>query len=477
MSRLSLRGCILALLLVCAAPLHTRDGMLRAQGPPSQARNAERIWGRVLTEDGQSYEGFIRLTGSSRAASWADIFEAERVIPDENYQAWLEATQDGEPSVRTIELRGYRVSWEEPHPDFETAVSTGIRVGRLAALIATDDDGIQVIPRSGGQAMSVAGTDSVRTHQVSISLTGARRSSSWQANRRWSTLGVEVEDLDRGHTRIIGSHVSRIEFAPAPPGARAPSPRLHGTVTDRSGQSFTGFITWRFSLFQSQALAGLESDDRERNIPFQDIQAVEKGRGGTRVTLTSGEEVGVLERGSDRYRRVRVSDPALGRVDLEWDAFRSLQLHDSPGEAGYDAFDEGHPLFGTVVTQEGEEITGRIRWDADEEWSWEILDGRSDDVDFSIEFGKILHIERGDAEGARVTLIDGRTFELTGSNDVGGDNKGIFVFPPGGEEMEEAETPSPPERSGGAEWRYVAWEDFGAVRFRHGDAGARRRGS
>ena len=59
-----------------------------------------------------------------------------------------------------------------------------------------------------------------------------------------------------------------------------------------------------------------------------------------------------------------------------------------------------------------------IRWDADEAASWEFLNGRADDVVFTIEFGYVSRIERGQAFGARVTLLDGRTFELDDSNDV-----------------------------------------------------------
>ena len=75
--------------------------------------------------------------------------------------------------------------------------------------------------------------------------------------------------------------------------------------------------------------------------------------------------------------------------------------------------------LGTVVTAEGEEIEGRIRWDADEEWSRELLDGRSQGVAFSIEFA---NVERDESRGAHVTLLDGRSFHLTRGNDVDEDN-------------------------------------------------------
>jgi hypothetical protein len=127
------------------------------------------------------------------------------------------------------------------------------------------------------------------------------------------------------------------------------------------------------------------------------------------------------------------------------------------------------------VTVEDAELTGWIRWDADEEFSWEILDGEDDRLTFDIELGQVAVIERtvgatvqvsvgargpdvrGDTrEGVRVTLQDGRTFALFGSNDVDEGNDGIFVL-----DQESGRSPDDPE----AVWTMVRWKDFKAVRF------------
>ena len=438
----------------------------------AQAQNNDRIWGRVFTEDGSNYEGFLDLSGRGYAASWADIFEARRTIPDEHYLDWLDATRDGVPPTRTIDLRGYRISWDERDPGFTATVSTGIRLGQLAALVTTEEGEVRIVPRSGGGGFFTAEPveptgdlpDTIRTRSVNISLRGVQTSSSsaWDAGVRWMRSGVHVEDPDRGsRRRINGDRVRRIEFAAAPPEAGTSYGRLYGTVRDRSGRTFNGFVTWHTSFFQSHDLHGFDSNRDDRGMAFSSMQAVEKHRGGALATLVSGEVVEIHEHGWWDHRGVRVADPALGTVHLEWDAFSSLHLEGPPAGLGYDSFDGGHPLFGTVVTRQGNEITGRIRWDADEEWSWELLNGRSDDVDFQIEFGNIEHIEANEDGGARVTLLDGRSFELDGSNDVSADNKGIFVFPPS-DEVSEAERDSELPA-----WRYISWEDCREVRFQH----------
>jgi len=126
-------------------------------------------------------------------------------------------------------------------------------------------------------------------------------------------------------------------------------------------------------------------------------------------------------------------------------------------------------------------------------------------VKFYIEFGKIARIQRGEEDfGAVVTLRDGRTFELSESNDVTWDNKGIFIWLepefhalgtvpagaivadpllapdgiPGASAVPLSDTAAPPSdtlvppsdpdiSASERPWRYVSWEDFKEIRFDH----------
>jgi hypothetical protein len=66
----------------------------------------------------------------------------------------------------------------------------------------------------------------------------------------------------------------------------------------------------------------------------------------------------------------------------------------------------------------------------------------------------VRRIERGEAFGALVTLVDGRSFEMGDSNDVDLDNKGIMVAPDG------------VDASDASAWRVVRWDDFREIEFR-----------
>lgn len=430
-------GCLVLLASVIVPP------------PPALAQAQDRIWGQVTTVDGETHTGFVRFRG---VASWSDFLVAEKNIPDESYQDWLDATRDGMPHVRVVEFNGHRISWEERHPDFPASSDAGIRVGHLAAITADSAGNVEVLSRAGFRL----GLEEPR----------------W----RWRDIVVDAENRD-GAVRLHGRDVTRIEFTSTPGRASAPSRRLHGTVHDRSGRSFTGFVDARAfnrggrTYLDSHVLDDFEDEDRQ-HIPFERIQSLERTARGVSATLVTGEVLN-LGRGERAPFRspgpVRISDPSVGMVEVEWQALRSIRFHAPARPVGYGAFDGGYPLQGTIVTRDGDEFTGRIRWDSDEEWSWERLDGYSEDVDFAIEFANILGIERVGEDGARVTVLDGRTFELTGSNDVDPNNKGIFVFLTGSGE------PGAADPAGDPEWRYVAWEDFHAARFVHGEA--RRPGS
>lgn len=407
---------------------------------PVWAQDDDRIWGQVHTVSGDVHEGFIRWDRNE--GSWVDILDGSKTIPDENYLAWLSATDvdaDG-PPVRTIDLLGYRISWNENDPEFSMNTASGVRFGHLSSLRVIQADTVELVLRSG---------EVVEFEGGSSDLGGSIRE-----------LLVEVPGGE--NVELEWSDLDRVVFSTVPPGTRAASPRLYGTVEDRDGNRYTGYVSWDLDeIFESDELDGEERrGGRDRSIRFGDIASIERVPGGSRVSLVDGGQLDLTDnRDVDRGNRgIQISDPALGMVEVEWREFRILRFHEAPAVVGYDAFDGGHPLVGTVVTELGEEIEGVIRWDADEAGSWEFLNGRADDVVFTVEFSYVSRIVRDGAFGSTVTLVDGRTFELDDSNDVGWDNKGILITPEGRRFANTVD---------GSRWRVIHWDEFDEVRFRH----------
>jgi hypothetical protein len=131
-----------------------------------------------------------------------------------------------------------------------------------------------------------------------------------------------------------------------------------------------------------------------------------------------------------------------------WKDFSAVHFEQAPVETTYNEFDGGRPIHGTVLTESGEEVTGDIRWDNDEEYTWEMLEGDYKGIDFTVEFSQIASItKRG--YSAAVVLVDGRTFQLSGTNDVNPGNRGITVRAEDGSAHE------------------VQWDDFRELRLNH----------
>lgn len=403
---------------------------------PVHGQAEDRIWGRVTTTDGEIHEGFIRWDRNE--GSWVDLLDGSKEVVAVNYAVWLAANERGR-ATRSVDVFGYRVSWDEEDPDFRSFVAAAVRFGHMESLIVDGPDSVTIHLRSGER----------------LALSGGA-----------SDIGRSIRDIviDRPQGREIElgwSDLTRVDFSAAPVSALPGSPRLYGTVEDVHGVAHTGFIAWDLDeILESDVLDGEEiRGGEERDIRFADIRSIERIDRGSRVELYDGQRVELT--GSNDVHRghggVQISDPALGMIEVEWRDFRSIRFHrpvDGESFAGYETFDGGRPLAGSVETVDGERLDGVIRWDADEASTWEILDGEADGIRFSIELGMVQRIERDSTFGALVTLLDGRTFHLDDDNDVNWDNKGAMVAPEGAR-LESV-----------GSWRLVPWDELKAITFR-----------
>ncbi|MGD2071525.1 MAG: hypothetical protein PVI57_22855 [Gemmatimonadota bacterium] len=372
----------------------------------AQESAEDRIYGRVVTAAGDVFEGFIRWDRNE--ASWADLLNGDKEIPWRNIEdAERLGGRTARDRERSVEFLGVRISWDEDD-DYPSEAQSGIRFGHVRTLTVLDDDAALLLLKNGEEVELSGGSTDIGT--------GVR--------------AITVDDPQRGEVELRWRDLDVLELLPAPPGAVPSHARLYGTVLDRYGNEFTGYIAWDSDeMFDDEILDG-EEDGHDREIPFRNIAAIERsGYSASRVTLTNGEEM--LLRGSndvdDDNRGIQVADPDLGQVLVEWEDFESLRLHPPAHADRYDRYDGGKRLYGTVLTDRGDEITGYIRWDNDEEYTWEILDGDAGDSQYDIELGEIERIERRSSRSSVVTLRDGRRFELEDSNDVDDGNKGIFV--------------------------------------------------
>ncbi len=382
----------------------------------ARAQISDRLYGVVTTRDGQTYEGLIRW--DKNEASWVDLLDGSK---------HMEAHDQDEGRRRSIRIFGIEIN-----TDFGTRSRlSGIRFGHIRRLENTGRDRALLILRSGEEVELRGGSTDIGNE-----------------NR-----GIVVEDLREGEVELRWRDIDTVDFQATPRNLTSRfGERLYGTLTTRHGDQFTGYICWDVDeVLTEDILDGDERRGHRRKIPFGDIAVLSRNSSSsTRVRLHNGDEF--VLRGTndvnDDNRGILILDPTLGQISVDWDEFDEVRFEPPAWTIDFKDF-TGGPLYGTVYTRDGQKYTGDIRWDDDEAQAWELLNGEQNDVEFAIEFGMIAKIERLSSRAARVTLLDGRTFDLRGSNDVSDDNEGIFVT----------------LRNGDLE--YVEWEDFDRVVFSH----------
>ncbi len=387
-----------------------------------QAQNDHRIYGKVHTYDGDVYEGLIRW--DKNEASWTDLLDGTKKLDEKNFE-----DRDRERRRETsIEIFGITIGKSASIWDYSSA-QCGIRFGHIKRIDVLDDDRAEITLKSG--------------HRIELE----NSSTDLGSNMR----EFIVEDIDEGEVQLLWDDIEFIEFESTDGDLVSNyGERLYGTLTTRRGDSFTGFVGWDVDEALGRDILDGDENGRSRKIRFDKIAAIERySSSGAIVIFRNGEEITL--RGSndvdDDNRGIIIADPAFGQVVVDWDEFDRLEFTKAPGDVRYDNFDGGKELRGTVYTENGERYQGRIRWDNDEEYTWEILDGEFRDIDFDIELGQISKLEKRSHRSSIVTLLDGREFRLRGSNDVDGDNKGIFVFAEGGDEI------------------LIDWDEFAYVEF------------
>jgi len=397
---------------------------LLALGAIAHADNANRIYGKITTVDGDEFEGLIRW--DKNEASWVDMLDGTKELSEETQDRMDRQARHSESRVK---LFGITIAKSGENWTFSGSASSGIRFGHLRSLEPIDDDRALLILKSGEH----------------VELSGG--STDLGDNIR----EIIIEDVDEGEIELLWDDIEIIHFMDTDPSLESNfGERLYGTLTTRRGDEFTGYVAWDVDeVFGGDILDG-EERNRSRKIQFDKIASIERySSNGATVNFQSGESI--VLRGSndvdDSNRGIIISDPDFGQVIVDWDEFDKLEFKHPRGDVSYNDFKESRPLRGTVYTEDGDKYTGTIRWDDDEAFTWEILDGDFRDIQFDIEMGKIKTIEKRSSRSSIVTLLDGRQFRLRDSNDVDRDNKGIFV------------------KTGDGDETVIEWDEFSKVDF------------
>lgn len=390
-----------------------------------KADNSGRIYGKIHTVDGDTFEGIIRW--DKNEGSWVDILNGTRDRDDRDRDSRSRSsTRKYREKRSSIKVFGIRINDESDDNtffDFSSAES-GIRFGHLKSLEPIDNDRVLLTLKNGEEVEFSSGSTDFGP--------GIRE--------------IVIEDADEGEVEFDWNDIELVEFSDSRfDKVSIFGERLYGTLTTRRGDEFTGFVSWDVDeLFGRDVLDG-DDRHRSREVELGDVATITRySSSGAELLLKNGNDL-VLRGTNDvdeDNRGICIGDPAFGQVKVGWDDFDKLEIKSAPRSVTYSEFNGGQKLKGTVYTEGGEEFTGQICWDDDEEYNWELLDGESRGAEFDIEFGFVKQIEKNSRRTCDVTILDGRVFHLSGSNDVDEDNKGIIITQADGEDT------------------YIDWEDF-----------------
>jgi hypothetical protein len=361
------------------------------------------LYGRVTTTTDSTYTGILRW--DDEEAFWDDLFNSGKVeLPF--YKDFGPEQRRG----RTIQILGreFKVNWG----DWSSSRHFVVRFGDIDRLEVLGSEEANVHLR-GGEVARVKGL----ANDVSAT--------------------IEVQDATLGTVKVPWRKLETVQFLPTPKDVKPVGFRLAGTVRTSQGE-FEGFVQWDKQECLSVDKLDGDDDGIRVSLDMGQIASIErKGSRASVVTLRDGRTMTLSGTNDvdDDNRGILVEDRRFGKVEIPWRAFERVDFREAGSSgAGYGEFGAWGELRGTVKDDSGRTYTGRVVFDLDEAYGWEMLDGHDDEIAYSIPFGMISRVEPQAGDSARVTLRGGQTLTLGGTQDVSDANDGILVLQPGNED-------------------------------------------
>jgi hypothetical protein len=374
------------------------------------------IYGTIETDSDRTYTGLLRW--GTEETFWGDLFNSSKEdLP------YLEEHAKEKRRRNRIKVFGITVGyrWE----DYSSSRMFIARFGDIDEIEVGRGSKIEVTMKDGTTYAMEGGSNDI----------GAT---------------ITVWDDALGEVKLDWDNIEHIDFQSTPAGVDPPAYRLYGEVQTDEG-SFEGYVQWDVQECLSIDKLDGDTDDGDMSIEMGKIKAIEKrNRRGSTVELKDGREF-VLEGTNDvdsSMRGVWVDDPRYGRVKISWEAFERVEFRelDTSGPS-YDDYGPAKALTGTVTDYDDTDHTGRLIFDLDEEFGWELLNGSADDVEYNIPFAMIRSIEPQRDDESKLVLKNGEELMLGDGQDVSESNDGVVVMRDNGRET------------------YLSWDEIKKVEF------------
>jgi hypothetical protein len=399
--------------------------------PGAFAQDEGFIYGKVFTVDNKVYEGPIRW--GKEEVYWVDLFNAGK---EKNKNLRYLSSRERE------QLDDRQHSWGEWNGGYWRKWFDGGE--------RNENDYTHQFTCQFGEIKSISPAgrkyaDLVMQNGDRITVTGEGYNDV--------DLEIRIMDPEMGELDMSWGRIEKIEFMKAPKiiPNKFGKP-LYGTV-EAFGEKFTGFIQWDHDERLSTDKLDGDSEDGDVSIEMGKIRSIERRGGSCLVILKSGRELR-MEDSNDvdsGNRGIIIMNKDLVAVDVDWREFDKVTFSETiPATLpAFDEFADQRPLKGSVVTRDGKTLVGRIVYDLDEEYTYELLQGKRDDYEFITSFRQVKKIEPLSEYRATLTFLSGEKITLDDAQDVGERNQGILVF---------SDAKTDPV--------YVLWEDVKSIEFK-----------
>lgn len=358
-----------------------------------------RIFGRITTIENQTHTGYI--TWGKDKMFWIDFFSASK--PNNPYRHYFDRNSG-------VLFQNNGVTTDQPVIHGFTC-----RFGNIKKIRITGRNQIELQVKDG---------NSIELDKGSFNDIGC---------------SIAVYSSDYGVTKLPWEKISEIEFMASdqPTDVKYNIP-ITGIVKTNQG-IYKGFVQWDSDEKNHEGTLDGKSQNGDISITFGHIRRIEKKNNSCDVALFSGREMNVWGSNdvNSQNRGVLVNMPGVGLVTIPWGNFESFEAVDLKDikYLSYKDFKKPTRIQGTIQTQKGETFAGIMAYDLDEAMDFEVLDGKNDNITYTIPFKFIKTIEPKNYRYSFVTLKNGSALSLGDNVDVNYDNSGILLFQKSDEPM------------------------------------------
>jgi hypothetical protein len=422
----NLTNSLTILVLLSVAPLFTF------------AQDEHFIYGRITLVDNKVYEGPIRW--GKEEVYWNDIFNAAKTNNENLRYLTNEQRNDLDDRQYSHDHGGHWGRWAD---------SFGFNWSDRD----DDDYDRDYIHQFACQFGEIKSIKPQGSKWVDVELRNGKTLELNGSGYNDVGLDIKVVDKELGEVEIYWNRIVKIDFINTPNrlASRFGKP-LYGTV-ESFGNTFTGFIQWDHDERLGVDKLDGDSDDGDLKIEFDKISSITRVGSRCKVVLKSGREL-YLEGSNDvdrSNRGVIIMNKDVAAVDIPWSEFDKVTFQDAPTTAlvSYQDFSAQKELSATVRTFGGESYSGRLVFDLDEEYDFELLQGKDRDFEYITSFRNVKKIKTYDDTRCEVELKSGKKLVLSDGQDVNDRNQGVLVFVQGNQKPQ-----------------YVAWDKVSEIEFK-----------